>query len=86
MFDPRQTREQLRKDVLEVTFTKKNGDERIMTCTLHPDILPIRDHNFEGDFGENDQDKDNIAVWDLEASAWRSLNCSKVVRIESDTQ
>ena len=25
--------EQLRKDVLEVTFNKLDGDERIMTCT-----------------------------------------------------
>ena len=28
------------KDLVEVTFTKINGDERVMTCTLQPETLP----------------------------------------------
>ena len=28
------------KEVLEVNFVKKNGDTRIMTCTLREDMIP----------------------------------------------
>ena len=31
----------LKEHVCEVTFTKKDGDQRIMTCTLSNDILPV---------------------------------------------
>ena len=32
--------EGLKKNVIKVTFTKVNGDERVMRCTLHDSILP----------------------------------------------
>src|SRR5210317_1556533 len=32
--------ELLRKEVVEVTFTKLNGDERVMPCTLIESYLP----------------------------------------------
>ena len=36
-----QVKDVLVKDLVEVTFTKINGDERIMTCTLQPDTLYV---------------------------------------------
>ena len=35
-----QVKDVLVQDIVEVTFTKINGDERVMTCTLQPDNLP----------------------------------------------
>ena len=32
----------LRKYVIEVTFTKVNGENRVMRCTLRPELLPTR--------------------------------------------
>ena len=31
---------QLRDEILEVTFTKVNGDKRVMNCTLMEQIMP----------------------------------------------
>ena len=31
---------QLRTNICEVTFTKVNGDNRVMTCTLREDLVP----------------------------------------------
>lgn len=63
------------KDIVEVTFTKINGDERVMTCTLHPDNLPkpvIKE-------GEDKKERviknpeNSLAVFDMKAEGWRSF-------------
>ena len=70
-----QVKDVLVKDIVEVTFTKINGDERVMTCTLHPDNLPkpvIKE-------GEDKKErviknpKNSLAVFDTKAEGWRSF-------------
>ena len=39
-FNRNELRDLLKENILQVTFDKKNGDERIMTCTLKTSILP----------------------------------------------
>lgn len=41
----------LRQDVLEVIFTKKDGSNRVMVCTLKKDLIPEHD---PADFTEKD--------------------------------
>jgi hypothetical protein len=69
----------LRESECEVTFTKVNGDERIMRCTLHKDLIPqatktdslstkkVREINLEV-----------IPVWDMKAEGWRSFRVDSV--------
>lgn len=70
-------REKLRKHVCEVTFTKKNGDERTMICTLHPEFMPDQEYT-----GDTDPDDPLITVLDIEANGWRSFNVDKISNFE----
>jgi hypothetical protein len=69
----------LQEKVLTVLFTKKDGTEREMLCTLLPEHLPVVDKK-EGDEVKplKKQSEDSIAVWDLEAKAWRSFRIDSV--------
>lgn len=70
--------ESLRKNICEVTFTKANGDERTMICTLIPDFLPTK----EAVTNVGPEYIDQIVVWDIEEDAWRSFKPSRVTKIE----
>jgi hypothetical protein len=55
--------ELLYNDVATVTFTKKDGTERVMLCTLHKDIL--KDRLPELDDEEEFEERDRLGgVWD----------------------
>jgi len=73
----------LRHGVLDVTFTKVNGDERKMRCTLVPALLPESYRNsLEEQAGEKTYHRDNpdiIACWDLENKGWRSFRIDSVI-------
>ncbi len=40
----------LKNEVLFVTFTKKNGDERVMRCTLQESLLPKLEEKYHDDY------------------------------------
>lgn len=71
--------ESLRKNICEVTFTKANGDERTMICTLIPDFLPEKEFALATDVK---RPTDLVTVWDIEEDAWRSFKPSRVTKIE----
>lgn len=59
-----------------VTFTKLDGEERVMRCTWLKDNLP---EDFKGDVDSpSDEDKQYLAVWDLDKEAWRSFRIDRV--------
>jgi hypothetical protein len=61
-------RKKLQTGVYEVRFTKKDGTEREMLCTLLPDKLPPT----KG--GTRKLPDHLITVFDLEKNDWRSIN------------
>jgi hypothetical protein len=68
----------LNNDVLTVTFTKVNGEERVMRCTLLTEYLPggtAAPQLLQENTG------DTISVWDTEVNAWRSFRLSSVKTI-----
>lgn len=71
----------LREKVMVVTFTKLNGDERIMTCTKSFDIIP----EDQRPKTTSEPKKGNITVWDLNAKGWRSFKYDRV-RAVSESQ
>lgn len=75
----------LRTKICEVTFTKKNGDERTMICTLIPDYLPFRDEGYQ-DLSFNTRPSDTVTVWDIEENDWRSFKPSTVTDIRFDAE
>jgi hypothetical protein len=72
-------KEELRRGECEVVFTKKDGSERQMVCTLHPDYLPQRDPDEKGASTSSPEKEDTVVVWDIEAGAWRSFRIDSVV-------
>jgi len=68
----------LHKEVVEVTFTKLNGDERIMPCTLIESYLPPRK---EGTTEKKPNEK-VVSVWAVEAKGFRSFHYDRVKKVE----
>ena len=69
----------LRDHVLEVTFTKVNGEQRVMRCTLKENLLPESyktDIKEENDFHQKNPDV--IACWDVQKGGWRSFRIDSV--------
>ena len=67
-----------------VTFTKINGDERVMTCTLNESVLPQAtktDPQSQKKVREVDADK-VCSVWDINAKGWRSFRWENVKQVD----
>jgi len=65
----------LRDGVVSVAFTKKDGTEREMACTLDESIIP---KEFAPKGVERSKPVDSIAVFDVEKSEWRSFRWDSV--------
>lgn len=65
----------LEKSIVEVTFTKKDGTERIMKCTLQEDYLP------ETLGSERKKNEDALAVFDLDVENWRSFRWDSIKQV-----
>lgn len=59
-----------------VTFTKKDGTERKMRCTLIESYLPQVDP--AAVVSKRPENPDVLAVWDLDNSGWRSFRVDSV--------
>jgi len=62
-----------------VTFTKKDGTERVMRCTLKEGV--VVPHERKTDRIKEPKD-DILPVWDIDAQAWRSINVPNILSIE----
>jgi len=79
-FDPTATLAILAAGPALVTFTKKDGTDRTMRCTRNPDLMPA------GAVRGTDTRKDQgnlIAVWDLDAGAWKGFFFDKMVACQA---
>ena len=72
-----------------VTFTKKDGTERVMECTTSPSLVPVdlteeKAHNTLIVKKEKKVNEDVCPVYDLEAKSWRSFRWDSIkqVRLE----
>ena len=74
--------EQLHKGVCTVFFTKSDGSERTMHCTLNPKFAPSMPEMVEEAVRKN-KNPDAIAVWDTDFDAWRSFRIDKIIEFNS---
>lgn len=61
-----------------VTFTKKDGTERVMKCTLKEDLVPSSELESKG----RKPNLEILSVWDLEKDAWRSFRLDSIKTVE----
>lgn len=62
-----------------VTFTKKDGTERVMNCTLCADMLPPVE--IKEDKTPRKQSTTSMPVYDIDAKGWRSFTINAVKRV-----
>ena len=72
----------LNTGICEVTFTKVNGEERVMTCTLQGDLLPVVSvEKLKED--RRPSNPDNLSVWCTDKNEWRSFRVANVTSVRT---
>jgi polyisoprenoid-binding protein YceI len=62
-----------------VTFTKADGTERVMKCTLNPEQLPKVE--IKEDAKPRKESTTSMRVFDLEKNEWRSFTIKNVKQV-----
>ena len=74
----------LKQNLCEVRFTKVNGEDRSMKCTLFPSYLPQNtDFHHLGEMHEKPENKNTVVCWDIQANGWRSFRIENVSYVEA---
>lgn len=73
--------DRLKQSVVNVVFTKADGSERTMNCTLKLDNIPEDQHPK----GVIKSESDQIRVFDTDIREWRSFNFSSVKTVNGDS-
>lgn len=78
-----QLMEMLHKEVVEVTFTKLDGEKRVMPCTLIPSFLPkaTKEDPLTQKKVREISDK-VVAVWAIESKGFRSFRYDRVTNVK----
>jgi hypothetical protein len=71
----------LKEQIVEVTFLKTDGTERVMKCTINPDYI---EPNENGNKAYKARKQPVVAqpVWDVEENAWRSFRWDSIKKVE----
>lgn len=65
----------LNKNQVDITFIKKDGSERIMTCTLNPEYIP---EDQQPKNSKKAKSESSLPVFDLGKQEWRSFRWDSV--------
>ena len=74
-------KESLESNLATITFTKSDGTERVMKCTLREEYLPPQ-KDFKEYASETKVNDNVLAVWDIENNGWRSFRIDSVKSIK----
>lgn len=69
--------EALKSDVVEIVFTKVNGDKRVMKATLQEEYLPKVDEKSSLKTGTGSAN--TTAVWSVEDNGWRAFKNDSII-------
>ena len=72
-------------NIINVTFTKKDGTRRDMRCTLMVKYLPGQ-IDIEETISKKEHNPNVLAVWDMDNIGWRSFRLDSIIyyAIEGD--
>lgn len=77
--------EALRTDIVTVRFTKADGTERDMRCTLVESKIPT-DRQPKNEAKATDSVGSAVRVFDTEKGEWRSFRWESLISVEGITQ
>ena len=66
---------------VEVTFTKKDGSERVMKCTTKDELIPQVVEESLTPKREKKTNEEVMSVYDLEAAGWRSFRWDSIKQV-----
>jgi hypothetical protein len=75
--------QQLKENIMEVTFNKINGDKRIMSCTLSKNVLPPatkKDPITQEKIRKINEEV--MSVWDTKAKGFRSFRMANITEVK----
>ena len=61
-----------------LTFTKKDGSERVMKCTTNPTYIMFKDPSILESKSDRKVNEDVMPVYDLDAGGWRSFRWDSI--------
>ena len=64
------------RGIIEVTFTKKDGTERVLKGTLKEEYIPTEHRPKKN--SDRKPNPETMAVWDMDKNAWRSFRLESV--------
>lgn len=73
-------RKELKEGVKTITFTKTDGSQRVLKCTLQESVLPQVDTSKVTTAKK--QNDDALAVWDIENAGWRSFRFDSIISVQ----
>ena len=68
----------LKNNIVNVKFTKTDGSERVMKCTLMEEFIKPHDKKTDR---EKKVNEDIFSVWDVEKEGWRSFRYDSIISI-----
>ena len=75
--------EALKNHECTVTFTKVNGETRVMPCTLKEDVIPTPPADVSSKSTVKRHENQNVvSVWCLDKKEWRSFRVDNVVDLQ----
>jgi len=81
--DKEQAIKDLKNGVCKVVFTKANGDNRVMHCTLNESILPAQ-KDIEEEIQKKKPNPNALAVWDTDKGGWRSFRWDSIKEFSTE--
>jgi len=66
----------LQMKAMRITFTKVNGEERVMDCSLQEHIIPPTNPN------NRKENEEVLPVFDINKGEWRSFRIDSITNIE----
>jgi hypothetical protein len=73
-------RAELKESVKTITFTKTDGSQRVLKCTLQESVLPQVDPSKVT--AVKKQSDEALAVWDIENAGWRSFRFDSIISVQ----
>lgn len=73
----------LQEGVCTVTFTKVDGETRVMPCTLDAGLMPARTVA-ESKTVQRSFKPTTLSVWCTDQNEWRSFRVANVIRVEQN--
>tara|TARA_B100001094_G_scaffold166784_1_gene161405 strand:- start:1202 stop:1468 length:267 start_codon:yes stop_codon:yes gene_type:complete len=72
----------LKRGKFLVDFTKVNGDQRKILCTLSQKFMPKAEFNVSRVEAKRQKNTETLSVWDLESESWKSFRVNSVKSVE----